>query len=75
MFDEMDVSDLLDKLQVPTLIIHCTGDTAAPISEGKFLASRIPGAQFIMLNSNNHMIFENEPDSSKFVQSIRDFIK
>jgi class 3 adenylate cyclase/pimeloyl-ACP methyl ester carboxylesterase len=75
MFDEMDVSDLLDKLQVPTLIIHCSGDTAAPISEGKFLASRIPGAQFIMLNSNNHMIFENEPDSSKFVQSIRDFIK
>ena len=75
MFDEMDVSDLLDKLRVPTLIIHCTGDTAAPISEGKFLASRIPGAQFIMLNSNNHMIFENEPDSSKFVQSIRDFIK
>lgn len=73
-FDEMDVSDLLDRVNVPTLVLHCTEDSVAPISEGKFLAARISGAQFVMLKSRNHMIFENEPDFPKFVQSIRDFI-
>jgi len=75
MFDEMDVSDLLDDVKVPTLVIHCSDDSIAPISEGKFLASRISGAQFIMLKSKNHMIFENEPEFPRLIQSIREFIK
>jgi class 3 adenylate cyclase/pimeloyl-ACP methyl ester carboxylesterase len=74
MFDAIDISELLSQVRVPTLILHCTEDSVAPISEGKFLASRIPGAQFVMLKSKNHMIFENEPDFPKFVQSIRNFV-
>ena len=74
MFDDIDVSDLLGQVRVRTLILHCTGDAVAPISEGKFLATRIPNARFVMLKSDNHMIFENEPDFPKFVQSIRDFV-
>ena len=75
MFDDIDVSQLLDGLKVPTLIVHCAGDSVAPISEGKYLASRISGAQFVMLNSNAHMMFENDSEFPKLVQSIRDFIK
>ncbi len=74
MFDALDISELLDQVRVPTLILHCHEDSVAPLSEGKFLASRIPDAQFVMLHSKNHMIFENEPDFPKFVQSIRDFV-
>jgi class 3 adenylate cyclase/pimeloyl-ACP methyl ester carboxylesterase len=74
MFDAMDITELLGQVRVPTLVLHCSGDAVAPISEGKFLASRIPGAQFVMLKSNNHMIFENEPDFAKFIQSIRNFV-
>jgi pimeloyl-ACP methyl ester carboxylesterase len=61
-------------VRVPTLVLHCSEDAIAPLSEGKFLAARIPGAQFVMLKSKNHMIFENEPDFPRFVQSIRDFV-
>ena len=75
MFDEMDVSGLLDQVRTPTLVIHCSEDSIAPISEGKFLASRISGAQFVMLKSKNHMIFENEPAFPKLIQSIQDFVK
>ena len=75
MFDAIDISELLGQVRVPTLILHCTEDSVAPISEGKFLASRISGAQFVMLKSKNHMIFENEPDFPKFVQSIVEFVK
>jgi len=74
MFDEIDVSPLLDGVQVPTLILHCKGDSVAPISEGKFLAARISGAQFVMLNSNAHMLFDNDPEYPKLVRRIRDFI-
>jgi pimeloyl-ACP methyl ester carboxylesterase len=75
MFDEMDVSELLPKVAVPTLVIHSDEDSIAPISEGRFLAASIPGARFVMLKSKNHMLFENEPDFPKFVQNIRDFIR
>jgi pimeloyl-ACP methyl ester carboxylesterase len=75
MFDDMDVSGLLDEIRIPTLVIHCSEDSVAPISEGKFLASRISGAQFVMLKSKNHMIFENEPAFPKFIQSILDFVE
>ena len=75
MFDDMDVSSLLDRIRIPTLVIHCSDDSVAPISEGKFLASRISGAQFVMLKSKNHMIFENEPVFPKFIQSIFDFVE
>lgn len=74
-FDEMDVSDLLQHIQVPTLIVHSDEDAIAPISEGKHLASRIPSAEFIRLKSKNHMMFGNEPDFPKLIQSITGFVK
>ncbi|MFN0113068.1 MAG: alpha/beta fold hydrolase [Paracoccaceae bacterium] len=75
MFDEMDVSQLLPKVEVPTLVLHSEEDSVAPLSEGRFLAASIPGAHFVMLKSKNHLLFENEPDFPKFLQSIRDFIR
>jgi pimeloyl-ACP methyl ester carboxylesterase len=75
MFDEMDVSKLLPKVTVPTLVVHSEEDSVAPLSEGRFLAASIPGARFVMLRSKNHMLFENEPDFPKFLQSIREFVR
>jgi len=75
MFDEMDVSKLLPKVTVPTLVVHSEEDSVAPLSEGRFLAASIPGARFVMLRSKNHMLFENEPDFPKFLQSMREFVR
>jgi pimeloyl-ACP methyl ester carboxylesterase len=74
-FDEMDVSKLLPKVKVPTLVVHSEEDSVAPLSEGRYLAASIPGARFVMLKSKNHMLFENEPDFPKLLQSIRDFVR
>lgn len=73
-FDDIDVVDLLDQINVPTLIAHCIGDSVAPLAEGKLLASRIPGAQFITFNSNNHMMFEHEPEFPRLIKCIGDFL-
>ena len=73
-FDEIDVAHLLNEVTVPTLVIHSVGDSVAPLSEGKLLASRIPGAKFVTLKSNSHMLFESDPEFPRFLQSVRSFL-
>ena len=74
LFDEVDVSPLLREITAPTLVLHSNGDVAAPLFEGKFLASRIPGARFVLLQSNNHILFQNEPEFPRLLASLRAFL-
>ncbi|MEM7194139.1 MAG: alpha/beta fold hydrolase [Pseudomonadota bacterium] len=74
-FDEMDISSLLSTATVPTLIAHCDGDSIAPLSEGKYLASRIPNARFTKFQSKNHTMFGNEKDFPKLIKNICEFVK
>lgn len=73
-FDDMNVTQLLPKLKLPTLVIHSDKDSVAPLSEGKLLASHIKGSSFIQLNSPNHMLFEAERDFGKMIESIDTFV-
>ena len=70
LFDDMDVSGLLTEVKIPTLVIHCSGDSVSPLAEGKFIAGRIPSAQVVTLNSNN----QNEPGFHKLVDTIGEFV-
>ena len=74
LFDEVDVAHLLPEIDVPTLVMHSAGDTAAPVAEGRLIASRIPNARFVKLDSNNHILFENEPEFPRLVRAIREFL-
>jgi pimeloyl-ACP methyl ester carboxylesterase len=74
-FDKMDIADLVAGVKVPTLVVHCVEDSVSPLSEGKFLASRISGAQFVTLNSRSHMLLENDPEFPRFLHSVREFLK
>ena len=49
-----DQRPLLSNVSVPTLVIHRRGDHV-PFAGGQELASKIPGAQFIPLEGNNHL--------------------
>jgi pimeloyl-ACP methyl ester carboxylesterase/DNA-binding winged helix-turn-helix (wHTH) protein len=75
LFDHIDVTNLLAEINIPTLVIQCTGDSVAPLSEAKLIASRIPGARLVTLNSKNHMVFENEPGFQRFLHAVHDFMK
>ncbi|MGE0798102.1 MAG: alpha/beta fold hydrolase [Lautropia sp.] len=59
--DRFDVSGLLEQLRVPTLVIHARDDAVQPLDQGMQLASRIPNAEFVLLDSPNHVILEQEP--------------
>jgi pimeloyl-ACP methyl ester carboxylesterase/DNA-binding CsgD family transcriptional regulator len=59
---------------VPTLVIHARGDAGVPFEEGRLLASLIPNARFVALDSRNHLLTEHEPAWSKFVAVFRSFL-
>jgi len=73
-FGEMDVSDILGDVRVPTLVLHARNDAAVPFEQGKVLASGIPGARFVDLNSANHILLSEEPAFADFVREVRSFI-
>lgn len=75
MFDDINVVDMLPDVTVPTLVLHSDMDAVAPLSEGKLLASEIPNASFVQLRSPNHLLFETEPDFSRMMENINDFIR
>jgi pimeloyl-ACP methyl ester carboxylesterase/DNA-binding winged helix-turn-helix (wHTH) protein len=73
-FDDMNVTQMLAQISAPTLVLHSDRDSVAPLSEGKLLASQIPGSSFVQLNSPNHMLFESERDFAKMIDHIDRFI-
>lgn len=70
----IDVSDLLGRVRTPTLVLHARNDGVTPISEGRRLAAEIPGAQFVELDSRNHVLLENEPAWERFCTAVREFM-
>ncbi len=71
----LNVVDLLPQVRVPTLVIHAREDNVVPLTEGRLLASGIPGAQFIELESKNHILLEGEPAWTRFQQASLEFLQ
>ena len=69
-----DVSAILHKVEVPTLVAHARGDLVAPFEFGKALAGDIPHARFVELESNNHVLLEDEPAFGRFIGEFRRFL-
>ena len=70
----IDVLELLGKVQAPTLVLHSREDDVIPIAEGHILAAGIPGAQFVELDSRNHILLETEPAWQRFCSEVLDFL-
>jgi DNA-binding NarL/FixJ family response regulator len=66
-------TDLLPLVKAPTLVIHARDDQVCPVTEGRFLAAGIPGAQFVELDSRNHVLLENEPAWERFKEVVLEF--
>jgi len=71
----INVVDLLPKVQCPTLVLHCSGDAAIPVSEGRLMAARIPGARFVELPSRNHLVMAHERAWEIFTREVAGFLQ
>ena len=73
-FNEIDAMADLPKVSCPTLVLHATGDARVPFNEGRLIASLIPGARFVPLESKNHLLLECEPGWRRWLDEVRDFL-
>jgi pimeloyl-ACP methyl ester carboxylesterase/DNA-binding winged helix-turn-helix (wHTH) protein len=73
--DDIDVTELLPQVKVPTLVLHCRNDAVQPFEEGRRLAAGIPGARFVPLEGRNHLILEGEPAWNRLLDEIRAFLR
>lgn len=73
MLDEIDITRLLPTINVPTLVTHSRHDQIVPIEEGRLAAAAIPGARFVSLESDNHVILPGEPAWDRWISLIEGF--
>jgi pimeloyl-ACP methyl ester carboxylesterase len=71
---EYDASEYAPRVTCPTLVLHARGDVRAPYEEGRRLATLVAGARFVTLETNNHILLEQEPAFAQFFAEIREFL-
>lgn len=68
---DTDVRDLLERVTVPTLVMHRRGDRAVRFEAGQHLAENIAGARFAGLSGEDHWFFSG--DQSALISEIEQF--
>jgi class 3 adenylate cyclase len=71
-YREIDVTDVLPTLRVPTLVLHRTGDTAVPVEAARMFAEGIPGARYVELEGNDHIPWFGDADA--LLDEIEEFL-
>ena len=69
-----NILHLLPGIVAPTLVLHCRDDAVIPFEQGRLIASRIPGARFVSLESRNHVLLPRDPAWTAFVSEVRRFL-
>ncbi len=71
----IDIKHHAAKVKVPTLVIHAKDDAVVPLEAGQAMATEIPGAQFVQLDSQNHLLLGDEPAWGHFCDEVLHFLK
>ncbi len=73
-FGDIDVREQLARVQAPTLVLHSRHDQRIPLDLGRAVASGIPGARFVPLDSRNHILLGHEPAWRDCVEAVGNFL-
>jgi len=71
---EIDVRGVAAKVQCPTLVLHPAHNFRVPYEEGRSLASLIPKASFVPLNSRNAIMLDHEAAWPEFAAKLHAFL-
>jgi pimeloyl-ACP methyl ester carboxylesterase len=69
---EIDVRSLLPAIQIPTLILHRSGDLAVNVGASRYMAERIRGSRLVELPGADHFVFVGDQD--RLVGEIEEFL-
>ncbi len=67
----VDVRDALPAIRVPTLVVHRSGDALFDVAEGKYIADRVAGARFVVLEGEDHFV-AGDPD--QILDAVEPFV-
>jgi class 3 adenylate cyclase len=68
---DIDVRHVAPAINVPTLIVHTTGDKVCHVENARFLARTIPGARYVELHGEDHVPWFAPED---VLAEIREFL-
>ena len=71
---DVDVTSLLPQVRVPTLVMHARHDARVSFELGRRMAAGIPGARFVPLEGQNHVILPNEAAFARLLEEVRSFL-
>jgi class 3 adenylate cyclase len=69
---DIDTSDILGSVRVPTLVLHRSGDRWISVGHGRYLAQHIPGARFVELPGDDHLFYAGDADA--VLDEIEEFL-
>lgn len=73
MNSQIDITQILPSVNVPTLVMHREGDVTVNVEAGRLLAERIPGAKYVELAGCDHIPFVGR-DPGRILDEMEQFL-
>jgi class 3 adenylate cyclase len=72
---DIDIRHVLEAIQAPTLILHRIGDKTVPVEAGRYLAQHIPGAKYVELPGDDHLLQAFDRDTlDRLIDELAEFV-
>lgn len=69
---QVDIIDILDTVEVPTLLMQRTNDIDVKIEEGRFIHQRIKGSKFVEFDGEDHLFWVG--NTEEVLNEITEFL-
>ena len=69
---QIDVRSILPSIQVPTLVIHRSGDLVIPADQGRYLAEHIRSARYFEQDGDAHILWIGDLD--ELIGEVQEFL-
>ena len=69
---EIDTRAVLPTITVPTLVLQRSGDRDVKLKEGRWIAQQIPGAKYVELSGDDHLVWVG--DSDALLDEVEEFL-
>ena len=73
MNSQINISDIVSTIRVPTLVIHRIEDATINVEGGRYLAKHIPGARYIELPGKDHLPWVGD-NATEIADDIEEFL-
>lgn len=69
---QIDVREVLSTIQVPTLVLHRSGDAFRDPGHSRYIAERIPRARYVVVPGDDHLPFVGDQDA--LLDEVEEFL-